>query len=68
MESLGKNKYNNTLFTKTRKLFRAKCGGYRKISYIKEFYYKLYLELCSKYVEKEEASFIIDILFILFSD
>ena len=68
MESLGKNKYNNILFIKTRKPLRVKCKGYRKIGYTKESYYKLYLELRPKCIEKEEASSIIDILFILFND
>ena len=63
IESLGKDKYNNTLFIKIRKLFRAKYRGYRKISYIKETCYKLYPKLRPKRVEKEEASPIIDILF-----
>ena len=64
MESLDKDKYNNTLFTKTKKPLRAKYRDYRKISYTKESYYKLYLELRPKYIEEEEASPIIDILFI----
>ena len=65
---MGKNKYNNILFIKIRKPLRAKYRGYRKISYIKESYYKLYLKLRLKYIEEEEASFIINILFILFSN
>ena len=68
MESLDENEYNNILFTKIRKPFRAKYRGYRKISYAKESYYKLYLELRPKRVEEEEASPIIDILFALLSN
>ena len=41
---------------------------YRKISYTKESYYKLYLKLYPKYIEEEEASSIIDILFISLSN
>ena len=68
IESLGKDKYNNTLFTKIRKSLRTKCEGCGKTSYIKESYYKLYLELRFKCIEEEEASSIIDILFILLSN
>ena len=68
MESLGKNKYNNTLFTKIRKPLRVKCRGYRKTNYVKESYYKLHPELRPKYIEEEEASSIIDILFALLSN
>ena len=68
MESLGKDKYNNTLFTKTRKPLRAKYGGCRKTSYTKESYYKLYPKLRPKRVEEEEASPIMDVLFALLSD
>ena len=63
IESLGEDKYNNTLFIKTRKPFRAKYRGCRKTSYTKESCYKLYLELRPKYIKEEEASPIIDILF-----
>ena len=67
MESLGKDEYNNILFTKIRKPLRAKYGGYRKSNYAKELCYKLHLELRPKYIE-EEASPIINILFVLLSD
>ena len=68
IESLSENKYNNILFTKIRKLLKVKYRGYRKTSYTKEFYYKLYLKLRFKCVEEEEASSIINILFILFNN
>ena len=68
IENLGKDEYNNTLFTKTRKPLRAKYRGYGKTSYTKESYYKLYSELRPKRVEEEEASSIIDILFTSLSD
>ena len=54
IESLGKNKYNNTLFTKIRKPLRAKYRGYRKTNYTKESYYKLYLKLRPKCIEKKK--------------
>ena len=68
MESLGEDKYNNTLFTKTRKPLRAKYRGCGKTSYAKESYYKLHLKLRPKRVEEEEASPITNILFASLSD
>ena len=68
MESLGEDEYNNTLFTKTRKPFRAKCGGCGKTGYVKESCYKLYPELRPKRAEEEEASPITDVLFVSLSD
>ena len=68
MESLGEDKYNNTLFAKTRKPFRAKCGGCGKTSHTKESYYKLHPKLRPKRAEEEEASPITNILFASLSD
>ena len=68
MESLGEDEYNNTLFAKTRKPLRAKCGGYGKTGYTKESCYKLHPELRPKRVEEEKASPITDILFASLSD
>ena len=68
MESLGEDKYNKVLFTKTRKPLRAKYRGCRKTSYAKESYYKLYPELRPKRAEEEDASPIMDILFLSHSE
>ena len=67
MESLDEDKYNNTLFTKTRKPLRgAKYRDYRKTSHVKESYYKLYLELRYKHIEEDTSSFL-NILYLSYS-
>ena len=68
IKSLGEDKYNNILFTKTRRPLRAKYRSCGKTGYAKESYYKLYPELRSKRVEEEEASPITDVLFASLSD
>ena len=60
--------YNNALSVKTRKPLKAKYKGCRKTSYIKDFYYKFYLELRVKSnLIEDNASFIIDILYLLYN-